>query len=187
MKKENVTGAIISGIVTGVVTPLTLLLLPVVIAIASKIVTGSWTSFIYGIPVTAWALFLLLILFWLGFNISRSGRSSFGVGILTLPRIYHEWQEVGVLEYAEVKWRVKSPKLGLSEKFDPSMIRLELPPRCPTCGTKLTEHRAWGKYVWNCVGCGLRKKNKKNFLQTSEDAEKLAQRHIEEDIEQREG
>lgn len=94
------------------------------------------------------------------------------------------------LSYVDVIWQIQthgqSPILGFDlRKVNPSTIEANTPPRCPKCKTELEEESSfWGGYVWRCVQCGYKKRNRKNFYTESDRATRIAKREWEKHLEE---
>jgi len=84
-----------------------------------------------------------------------------------------EWMEGEVIEYEGVKWQTMIPRIPLGT-LTPEIAVVPVP-RCPNCGTELEEHVGfWGGYIWECVNCGFKKRNKHNFDRESARVLKIA-------------
>ena len=129
-----------------------------------------------------------LILTILGFAIHRrlkrirSNRFGPMVSVVSTPAF--GWMDIGTYTYKGVKWTVQKPAPspfssdeGLT--LSPNEIEVELPPRCPICGTELEEKKRflWG-HKWFCVGCKFTKVNSESYYTESERVERIIRRDI---------
>jgi ribosomal protein L37AE/L43A len=97
------------------------------------------------------------------------------------------WEELTRMLYNDVKWVVQRDGRGpdarrLIPRSDPrpSMIHIEIPARCPNCGTELKEDRRFLRgFTWHCISCGFKKHSKANLYEASKNVEFLARREIE--------
>jgi ribosomal protein L37AE/L43A len=170
---------------------------PIATAIVSKIKTGAWGKFFNEIPNYYWYIFIFMGTIWIGilWNAKRRKKieeenSSSGVMIFSVP--FGGYIDFAEIELFKVKWRILLPApdpYSSFEKFDhdnisPKQIEIDTPPRCPKCGTELEERRSFfGKYNWNCVGCGFNTKNSENYYAISEKVKKIVKRQFEKKIE----
>jgi ribosomal protein L37AE/L43A len=174
-----------------IIAPLIVALLtPTIVSISSKVKTGNWTSWINHVPKIILIIFALLIFIWIVFIairkrikfIKEENRSP---GIFTISNPLFGWIAIGKLDYAGLIWRISAPSPAPWESFNPSnispsRIEADTPPRCPKCETEIEEsHNFLGGYVWKCVRCGFRKRNKNSFYKEVDRAEKIARREWE--------
>jgi len=96
------------------------------------------------------------------------------------------WISLGELPYRGVVWRIRVDAPGSSGASDPneidlSTIEAEVPPKCPECQTEIEESRSfWGGYLWRCVNCRFKKRNRDSYFRTQARVEKIARRRFEE-------
>lgn len=136
------------------------------------------------VPMWAWvvsAVFIILLgTSWL---IVRRGKFINALNKKHLPLIAFipsGWEDLGVEEWSDVLWRVRIPAKLPSRNFmdtSPAInldkIDVQTPPLCKECETELEELNSfWGKYIWNCVGCGFNKKSKLSFFEAADNAKK---------------
>ncbi|MEN6443077.1 MAG: hypothetical protein ABFC71_04915 [Methanoregula sp.] len=90
---------------------------------------------------------------------------------------------IGDLPYADVIWKIVGLKefpWDSRETITPEQIEVEDTPRCPECGTELTQSQTFfKKYLWTCVNCGFKLKNSNGFSVEKESARKKAKRQWE--------
>jgi len=91
---------------------------------------------------------------------------------------YKNYITVATIDYSDVKWEIGMPYQRCSNK---SQLHAKLPPRCPECQTELDQEKSKvGGYVWKCVRCNFKKRNKKSYWDERERVEKIARRLWEE-------
>jgi len=174
-----------------IVAPLLVMLLtPVAISIGSKIVTGDWLKWFVLIPNILWIVSGLFILLWIIViairkRVKQLRKLDANSGIFVIPNPFWKWIPIGELNYAGVVWIFCAPAPDPWEDLNPSRIYsssivVKIPPRCPRCGTEIEEsHSFWGGYIWRCVKCGFRKRNRGSYYKESDRAEKIAKREWE--------
>jgi ribosomal protein L37AE/L43A len=165
-------------------------LIPLFIGIGSRINTGNWFIWFNAIKPIVWISFLGFIAVWIIAIIIRKRKKlidemncNYGPIIASIPAF--GWIVIGTMEYAGVIWRIKAPapapwKYIGEDEINPYSIEAETPPRCPKCETELEQiHRFWGGYLWSCVSCGFKKKNKNSFYREDDRVTKIARREWE--------
>lgn len=162
----------IQSLLDRLIYPLLLaILLPTAMALGSKIATGDWLEWFGLFPKPLWIVLVLGIVAWIVTivvrkRLKRLRESEAGpiIGVLRTP--LYGWITVPGPDYAGVKWKVRlaSPGPFSSRKvsdISPSSIEVAIPPRCPSCETELEQSPSfWGGYVWTCVACGFKKRNR---------------------------
>lgn len=181
----------IQSLLDRVIYPLLVsLLTPVAVAVGSKIVTDDWTKWFRLIPKPAWVILGLVILLWVVIilirkRLKRLEELNAGPAAIVTFFPRYGWMEVAKLNYAQVVWRVHAPTPFPWTAFEPSniapsSIEVATPPRCPNCETELEESRSFVVgYVWRCVRCGFKKRNRDSYYREAERAEKIARREWE--------
>jgi ribosomal protein L37AE/L43A len=179
-------------LLNNIVCPLVVLILaPSLIGILSKLNTGEWMSWFMSIPKIYWGnigflFFLWIIIIIIRIRLKQINKSNTGPMISVIKNPIYGWLNIGAIEYAGALWRLNAPKPGPFIAFEPSdvspsNIEVDLPPRCPKCETELEESKCFfSGYIWKCVKCGFRKKNKNSYYIESERVEKIARRDWEE-------
>ena len=166
------------------------ILTPILASFGSYLNTGDVLNWFNRVPDWGLKVFIGFIGLWIAIVLIRKRFESIkpsGVVVTSASRFGYE--EIGELDYEGVKWKVIAPlphpsSFNRSPDLTPSRIRVRTPPRCPECGTKLEESKSfWGGYIWECVGCGFKKRSKESFYTVDDRVEKLAQRDVERDFE----
>jgi ribosomal protein L37AE/L43A len=183
---------IVCPLIDKIVCPLMVALLtPIIIGIASKVSTGDWIKWFSLIPRAARIIFGLVIFLWVIVIAIRSRVKQLqnldaGPAIFVISTPIFGLVTIGKLNYAGLVWVIRAPAPALWKSFtpseiSPSSIEVETPPRCPKCGTEIEEsHSFWGGYIWRCVRCDFKKRNRNNYYREEERAEKVARREWEE-------
>lgn len=183
----------IESLLENLIYPLLVLVLsPMAVALGSTIVTGNWREWFGLIPKGVWGLLLLGVFAWgaailVRKRLKQIRKSDVGPLVGFLPR--WGWIAIGEQEYAGVIWEVRVPKpdpyfsayfsKGVP-RISPSEIDIATPPRCPNCGTELEQSRSFFiGYVWKCVRCGFKKRNRDSFFGEAERVERIARREWE--------
>ena len=174
---------IIALIVVGVV-------FPSVTFLGSIISTGDWLDWFAAIPVPVRITLAGLLVSWILFIAIRRRTRHLRKENWSPPKpprfIPAEgWETIHKIEYANVVWQVRVPvrTSTFRGREVPTIddLDIEIPPRCPDCGTKLEETKSfWGWYVWKCIKCGFRKRNRDDFFKEERRVIKLAERWFEE-------
>jgi ribosomal protein L37AE/L43A len=182
---------IIQFLLNRIVAPLVVTLFtPIIIAIASKINNGDWLKLFGLIPNTLWIIFGVLIFLWVIIiaihnRVKKLQKLDASPGIFIISTPLFGWVNIGILNYAGVLWRVCAPAPAPWEssdplKISPSRIEVDTPPRCPNCETEIEEsHSFWGGYIWRCVNCGFKRRNRDSYYRERDRAEKIARREWE--------
>ena len=71
-----------------------------------------------------------------------------------------------------VKWQVRAE--GGADPLAPPEIAVDLPPRCPACGAKLSESDAAGSLRWSCASCGFDRESDRDLRRSARRAGDLA-------------
>lgn len=99
-------------------------------------------------------------------------------GFYSIP--LHGWTIIGKLPYKNVIWDILIPAELQPSQSSASDIEIGTPPRCPKCQTEIEEKRSfWKGFIWICVRCGFRKRNKDSYYSEADRAEKIAKREFE--------
>jgi len=165
-------------------------LTPITISIISKINTGDWAELFGLIPKIFWVIFSISILAWIAIivihkRVKRLQELDSGPGVFVISQPIFGWVIIAKFNYVGLIWKVRAPATAPWESFDPSSIssssiEIETPPRCPKCETEIEqEHSFWGGYIWRCVRCGFKKRNRDSYYREQERAEKIARREWE--------
>ena len=93
------------------------------------------------------------------------------------------YKTVGELPFRGVIWRMRVPAVSPWQRdlmdesgSDGLRVDVELPPRCPKCGTEIEETETFfGKYRWTCIQCGYAVKNALSYDYEVSRAERLGQ------------
>jgi len=178
-----------------VIAPLVVLFFaPAVVAISSRLETGEWINWFTNIPLKVYYLFTLFIIGWLIIvlvnqrikKVNKLNSTIYNNPIITNPPF--GWHILNEKVYSGVVWIIKyalteSQYLQLNS-LNPSNVVAKLPPRCPRCKTELEQlHSFWGGYIWNCVQCNFKKRNKFGFSFEKQGVEMIARREFEKNME----
>ena len=102
----------------------------------------------------------------------------YGGSLISSFNDYKNYITITTIDHSDVKWEIGMPYPGCSNK---SQLHAKLPPRCPECQTELDQEKSKvGGYVWKCVRCNFKKRNKKSYWDEREGVEKIARRLWEE-------
>ena len=157
--------------------------------VLGKLINNNWESLYHSIPNwVLWVLFGLLV-FWLIVVLvrkrikklnTRGGSSFFLLGTPT-----YGYRVLGILDYKKVKWQILYPKDSPFELnpslINPDGITIKSTPYCPICkDMELNERRNfWGRYIWSCIRCGFKAKNREDaFYESENNALKLAKSEV---------
>lgn len=81
------------------------------------------------------------------------------------------------IDYADVKWIIGKPDQG---QVYTAQLKVKPPSRCPQCGTELEQSQIrFGRYLWKCVKCNFKKKNKLSYWDELTRVERIARRKWE--------
>jgi len=172
-------------------------LTPLMVSIVSKINTGEWLKLFLLIPKKAWLIFAISICLWLILAVIykrimkiRELDSRMAIGIISVP--LYGWIKIGEYPYKGVIWVVQTPaETSWRGGIELSRIKIEeididTPPRCPICKTEIEEyHNFFGGYIWKCVSCGFKKRNKESYFHQSDSVKRIVKREIEKEQEKR--
>jgi len=163
-------------------------LIPVVTGIGSKASTGNWLEWFASVPSQVWITLVIIFALWILVvairyrikHLRKEGHSS--ISIISAP--YGGWRTIGKLKYADVIWIVRAPAPPLlelePEPITPHDLDIDTPPRCPKCETEIEQTQSfWGGYIWKCVRCGFRKRNRDSYYQEEDRVKKIAKREWE--------
>ena len=160
------------------------IIVSIIIALGSKAYTGKWLEWFKLIPLTTlkivggWILLWIVIIF-----ISRrfkNLKNSNGIFAAVNYGAPYGWVPLGEIEYNEVIWRFRSPKSTPYGDYSKSDIDVETPPRCPNCETELEQSNSfWGGYIWKCLVCDFKKRNRESYYTEEERVKKIARRNLE--------
>ncbi|HAC45965.1 MAG TPA: hypothetical protein DCF65_07840 [Chloroflexi bacterium] len=149
------------------------------IALWSRVSTGSFTHLFGTIPLIGWALLgLALVLavivaaatgrYLQGRHEPQATLVAVGRGLFARSLDY---RPIANFQggFRDVMWRYHGRAIDGSElqpqpDLDPDTIEVESPPLCPRCQTGLLERPGrLRRFVWSCVGCGWRKGSSERF------------------------
>ena len=167
---------------------LLIILTPTITVIASQVFTGDSSRLFAATPVAVWVILAVTLIPWTGYairhRIKHIRRENWSLKPLKLqPR--EGWETINKIEHAGVIWQVRVPirtsTIRGRETRTLDDLDVQIPPRCPDCGTKLDETKSlcFG-YVWECVECGFRKRNRDHFSREERRVIKRAERWFEE-------
>lgn len=178
-----------------IVAPIIVLIIgPGIVSFVSKVQTDDWTAYFSEISPPTKVIFVSIIAGWIVIIFIRNrlvtlrAKNAYtGPHILTIPA--YGYIEIAEAEVFGLKWRIKTPappplwfrgmEISL-ETVHPNEIKIDHPPRCPKCGTELSEKVIfWGKYLVECIGCGFKKKNRESFYSMSDKVERIIRREVE--------
>jgi len=164
-----------------IIQVLVTLFIPISAAIGSKLATGDWLEW-FATPTNLVWVILAIVLWVVGSAIYRRVKHLRTVNSppLSLSFATHGgWKTMGTLDYAGVSWNIRVP--GKTSSFEtnrilaPHDLDIEIPPRCPKCRTELEQKASfWSGYVWQCVKCGFRKRNRDDFYEEARRVGKIA-------------
>ena len=156
------------------------------ISSASWLLTGRWTAW-FGIFRWGWVLVAVgaALLLWVLVKFlfpSRGGSSVPRALGRHMPFPYG----VPVAQFSGsfdgVVWAYRGVILGPPPNhgdpqpdIEPSTLEVDLPPRCPICGTDIEEGRFSRLYRWKCVGCGWRKLKRRSYYDLADTAQRFFQ------------
>lgn len=155
-----------------------------IIALGSKAYTGKWLEWFKLVPLTTLKIFGVLIFLWIiiififrRVKYLKYLDGPFAASSYTAP---YGWISLGNIEYNKVIWRIRSPKKDPYGSYSKSYIDVETPHRCPNCETELEQsHSFWGGYIWKCVMCDFKKRNRESYYREEKRVEKIARRTLE--------
>jgi hypothetical protein len=187
---------VVSYLLDKIAVPIAVTVLtPAAVLAVSKLKTGDWLAWTTRFPPALPYWFGILMALWFGaVAIRHRIRELQGSGIRawTIRNPIYGWVDVGCVEYAGVKWRIRAARDSLM-RLDPADVQpedldVQTPPRCPKCETEIEQvARFWGGYYWGCVRCGFRRKNRDSYFREMERVEKLARREWEMELAKRGG
>jgi hypothetical protein len=174
---------IIAPIITGLV-------IFIVTSIGSKASTGNWLMWFTTIPKPVWVTVATLLVLWILASAIHRRIKHLRKENWSPPKPLRweslgGWENIFPIKYAGVIWNVRVPVETSTFKrrvvLTLSALDIEIPPRCPDCGTKLEQAESfWGRYVWKCLNCRFHKRNRDNFSKEERRVIKLAERRFEE-------
>lgn len=182
--KDKVLDKIITLIITGV-------LFFIVTGSGSLVDTGDWWGWFASISVRGWVILASIFVAWFSFIAIHRRRKNLRKENSSFKPLKWQprggWETIHKIEYAGVVWQVRVPvrTSTFRGREVPTLddLDIEIPPRCPDCGTKLEGTKSfWGWFVWKCVNadCGFRKRNRDDFFRKERRVIKLAERWFEE-------
>ncbi|ANB85682.1 hypothetical protein ACAN81_20460 [Bacillus velezensis] len=157
------------------------LVTPVVVSVASKFVTGSWTELLFTYPViisiaviVVW-FFACLIYKIITFRKSNSPFWTF------LPS---GGIKIAEHEYKGVVWDIYS-EIDVYGRVIIGSVYAKETAKCPNCKTELEETSTfWGSYKWKCIHClKFKKTNKFSLYEEAQRVTKIAKREVEKRLE----
>lgn len=156
----------------------------IITTLVSKVYTGKWLEWINLISLSTLTLIVFVFFLWivvifiyrrvihLKYLDGSFAATSFGAP--------YGWISLGDVLHKTVIWKVRAPKINLSGNYSISRIDVKTPPRCPNCKTELEEsHSFFGGYIWKCIMCDFKKRNRDSFYKEKKRAEKIARRFLE--------
>lgn len=160
------------------------ILTTIIVALVSRVSSGKWEEWFILIPLIIWKIFVVLIILWIIiifiFKRAKYLKDSDGPFFHSSYAAPYGWISLMNFNYNDVIWRIRSPKSDPYGSFSKSFIEVETPPRCPNCETELEQsHSFWGGYIWKCVMCNFKKRNRESFYVEGKRAEKIAKRNLE--------
>jgi hypothetical protein len=188
---------IIHFLLTNIFAPLVVALLSAtIIGTGSKVDTGNWVKWFEKIPKNLWIIIVAVILVWFIIIIIRKRNRQLqetdnGPSAYVIPTARWGWMTIEEIDYSGVVWRIDAPVPSPGSTFGPMTVSpkniiVDTPPRCPKCKTELEESSSfWGGYIWKCVRCDFRKRNRNNYHFEAERVEKIARRDWEKRGEER--
>lgn len=143
----------------------------IIILIIGKFGYNDWIKFYDIIPKWIFLISLFILIGWILFSFFKqrkklNRKESYSSFLISGP--IYGYRVIGHLIYAGVKWKVRHPNDGpfnrLVEGIKIDNLDVNTTPYCPKCiEMELIEERnIIGKYVWRCLKCGLKRKNKKS-------------------------
>lgn len=164
------------------------LLTPIIISVLSKVTTGNWMKWFSILPKIFWIIFGVFILFWLVIIVIykrfKKIREYFlpGESMVRFPEFYKVINLIKKLDYAGVKWVIIVPERMYDKLSNDSLreissawIEVDTPPRCPNCEAELEQSLGFfGGYVWKCIVCGFKKRNRNSYYIEVERAKRIA-------------
>lgn len=160
-----------------------------ILSIASKIYRNNWGDLFKTIPKIYFIIFGFIIVIWI-LRISRKRkRKNKDIGIQVITSHTYGWTQIGKINYKDVIWNVVIPSPSpwnniLNSHINSSILDILIPPLCPKCETEIEENKSfWGGYIWTCVQCNFKKRNKDNIYKESERAKRIAKKKIKDEFE----
>jgi hypothetical protein len=163
------------GSIVGIITILTFI---VNLLGINSIIPNEMLQFLFSIP---WYVFLILflciVILYYHFKQTRTPSK------YVIAAYGGQKQNIATLTYAGVLWDVIAPipsqyetKREYIERL-PNILDVKLPPRCPDCDIELEEKKSmvYG-YIWNCIDCGFKKRNRYSYYHESDRVKKIAKR-----------
>ena len=181
--------AVVKWLLENIFLPILLIVLtPIITGIASKVSTDNWFKLFATTPVLVWVILAIIFIPWIVFAIHHRIKHLQKENWSPRPLRFEPsggWETIYKVEHAGVVWNVRVPVQASTFKRRevPTLnaLDIEIPPRCPDCGTELEETKSfWGWYVWKCVNCGFRKRNRDNCFKEERRVIKLARKRFEE-------
>jgi ribosomal protein L37AE/L43A len=157
-----------------------------VLSLISYINTGDWIIYLKIIPLWAWILmfcsFIVLVIIY--FFVKRikviSDLNNINSPVIVIKKPPGGWEDICYENYQGVLWNVRKPVNTFrrdwtsNSKLDLNEIDIQVPPICPNCKSDLTQKYSLIKgYLWHCVGCSFRKRNKMSFNVAASNVKKV--------------
>lgn len=180
--------AVVKWLLENIVVPILLIVLaPAITTIVSKVSTDDWFKFFSTTPVVVWAILAIILVPWTMYAIHHRTKHIQEENWSSKPLRFKPsggWKSIDTVKYADVIWNVRVPvqasTFRRSEVVTRDALDIEIPPRCPKCGTELEQTKNfWGRYVWKCVNCGFHKRNRDDFSREERRVIKLARKQFD--------
>ena len=177
MIKKSESHSLIKEILKYLIYPLLVLLVGTLLF--SKINTNDWWKYVTEISTITWLLFvvgvliLIVIIQYLKSKTKVKGYGSYE----EIPM--RGWTESKQIKVFGVWWMTRYPTPNASilltmEGIELDELDIKLPPLCPECKTELKETRTfWKKYLWSCVNCNFKIKQKESYYELTDDVLKI--------------
>lgn len=123
-----------------------------------------------------WYAYVILIAALLVVIITQKEKIKQKIGSATAPVLH----KIDSIAYQDVDWDIVAPAQNTLEKQAdyakrlPTIGEARIPPRCPKCGIELEEKKGFiYGYIWKCISCGFKKRNRDSFFTDAGRAEKI--------------
>ena len=123
-----------------------------------------------------WYAYVILIVVLLVVVVTQKEKIKQKIGSATAPVLH----KIDSIAYQDVDWDIVAPAQNTLEKQAdyakrlPTIGEARIPPRCPKCGIELEEKKGFiYGYIWKCISCGFKKRNRDSFFTDAGRAEKI--------------